>query len=224
MQEIEADPDVLYLVTDYEEKTQKWLDQPIGTIHGDMQISDAMQTRLQDHPFIEFINKIQMDIANVSISCTSLFHNTSPGFPKYVTMRDIVSNYIYPNTLKVIRITGADIKDALELSASYFTLKEDGTIIVNPSYIEPKPQHYNYDMWEGISYVLNISKPIGERVESLQHKGTPLNMSEEYDVVMNNYRASGGGNFFMFQNKPVIKDIPTDMSELIANYILKHKR
>lgn len=224
VQGIAADQDVLSLVANYEEKTQNWLDKPIGIIYGDMQISDAMQTRLQDHPFIEFINKIQMDIANVSISCTSLFHNTSPGFPKHVTMRDIVSNYIYPNTLKVIRITGADIKNALELSASYFTLKADGTIIVNPTYIEPKPQHYNYDMWEGISYVLNISKPIGERVESLQYKGAPLNMNEEYDVVMNNYRASGGGNFFMFQNKPVVKDIPTDMSELIANYILKHKR
>lgn len=47
-------------------------------------------------------------------------------------------------------------------------------------------------MWEGISYVLNISKPIGERVESLQHKSAPLNMNDEYDVVMNNYRASGG--------------------------------
>ena len=45
---------------------------------------------------------------------------------------------------------------------------------------------------EGISYVLNISKPIGERVESLQHKSAPLNMNDEYDVVMNNYRASGG--------------------------------
>ncbi|EEL98270.1 2',3'-cyclic-nucleotide 2'-phosphodiesterase [Bacillus mycoides DSM 2048] len=224
VQGIAADQDVLSLVANYEEKTQNWLDKPIGIIYGDMQISDAMQTRLQDHPFIEFINKIQMDIANVSISCTSLFHNTSPGFPKHVTMRDIVSNYIYPNTLKVIRITGADIKNALELSASYFTLKADGTIIVNPTYIEPKPQHYNYDMWEGISYVLNISKPIGERVESLQYKGAPLNMNEEYDVVMNNYRASGGGYFFMFQNKPVVKDIPTDMSELIANYILKHKR
>lgn len=224
VQGIAADQDVLSLVANYEEKTQNWLDKPIGIIYGDMQISDAMQTRLQDHPFIEFINKIQMDIANVSISCTSLFHNTSPGFPKHVTMRDIVSNYIYPNTLKVIRITGADIKNALELSASYFTLKADGTIIVNPTYIEPKPQHYNYDMWEGISYVLNISKPIGERVESLQYKGAPLNMNEEYDVVMNNYRASGGGNFFMFQNKPVVKDIPTDMSELISNYILKHKR
>ncbi|HFK1434039.1 TPA: bifunctional UDP-sugar hydrolase/5'-nucleotidase, partial [Bacillus cereus] len=224
VQGIAEDQHILSLVADYEEKTQNWLDQPIGLIYGDMQISDAMQTRLQDHPFIEFINKIQMDIANVSISCTSLFHNTSPGFPKYVTMRDIVSNYIYPNTLQVIRITGADIKDALELSASYFTLHADGSIIVNPTFLEPKPQHYNYDMWEGISYVLNISKPIGARVESLQHKGAPLNMNEEYDVVMNNYRASGGGNFFMFQNKPVIKDIPTDMSELIANYILKHKK
>ncbi len=224
VQGIEADKDVLSLVADYEEKTQKWLDQPIGIIHGDMRISDAMQTRLQDHPFIEFINKIQMDIANVSISCTSLFHNTSPGFPKHVTMRDIVSNYIYPNTLKVIRVTGADIKDALELSASYFTLNKVGDIIVNPAFIEPKPAHYNYDMWEGISYVLNISKPIGERVESLQYKGATLDINEEYDVVMNNYRANGGGNFFMFQNKPVIKDIPTDMSELIANYILKHKK
>lgn len=224
VQGIEADPAVLSLVSDYEENTQKWLDQPIGIIHGDMQISDVMQTRLQDHPFIEFINKIQMDIANVSISCTSLFHNASPGFPKHVTMRDIVSNYIYPNTLKVIRVTGADIKDALELSATYFILNEDGNIIVNPAYIEPKPAHYNYDMWEGISYVLNISKPIGERVESLQYKGTCLHLEEEYDVVMNNYRASGGGNFFMFQNKPVVKDIPTDMSELIANYVLKHKK
>ncbi len=224
VQGVEADPNVLSLVSDYEENTQKWLDQPIGIIQGDMQISDAMQTRLQDHPFIEFINKIQMEIANVSISCTSLFHNEAKGFPKHITMRDIVSNYIYPNTLKVIRVTGADIKDALELSATYFTLNDNRNIIVNPAYIEPKPAHYNYDMWEGISYVLNISKPIGERVESLQYKGAPLDINEEYDVVMNNYRASGGGNFFMFQNKPVVKDIPTDMSELITNYILKHKR
>ena len=57
-------------------------------------------------------------------------------------------------------------------------------------------------MWEGISYVLNISKPIGDRVESLQHKGTPLNMSEEYDVVMNNYRASGGGTSLCFKISP----------------------
>lgn len=220
-QDIPADGTVLSLVSTYEKQTQKWLDQPIGTIIGDMLIYDAMQTRLQDHPFIEFINKVQMEVAGVNISCTSLFHNESSGFPKHITMRDIVSNYIYPNTLKVIRITGKDIKEALELSAEYFTLNTEGDIIVNPAYTTPKPQHYNYDMWEGISYILNISKPVGERVVSLQYNESPIHLDQEYDVVMNNYRASGGGNYFMYQNKPIIKDIPIDMSELIANYMLE---
>ncbi|WP_429713983.1 bifunctional metallophosphatase/5'-nucleotidase [Bacillus rhizoplanae] len=220
---VPADEMVLSLVSTYEKKTQRWLDQPIGTIIGDMLIRDAMQTRLQDHPFIEFINKVQMDAAGVNISCTSLFHNESSGFPNHITMRDIVSNYIYPNTLKVVRVTGKDIKEALELSAEYFSLDTNGNIIVNPTYIEPKPQHYNYDMWEGISYILNISKPVGERVVSLQYEGSPIQFHQEYDVVMNNYRASGGGNYFMYQNKPIIKDIPIDMSELIANYILERQ-
>ncbi|MDR4325710.1 bifunctional metallophosphatase/5'-nucleotidase [Bacillus pseudomycoides] len=221
VKDVQTDEKALSLVSDYENQTQQWLDQPIGTIIGDMQIHTAMQTRLQDNPFIEFINKVQMEVAGVHISCTSLFHNESSGFPNQITMRDIVSNYIYPNTLKVIRITGKDIKDALELSAKYFTLNNEGDIIVNPAYTTPKPQHYNYDMWEGVSYILNISKPVGERVVSLQYDGSPIHFDQEYDVVMNNYRASGGGNYFMYQNKPIIKDIPIDMSELIANYILE---
>jgi 2',3'-cyclic-nucleotide 2'-phosphodiesterase/3'-nucleotidase len=98
---------------------------------------------------------------------------------------------------------------------------KSGTITVNPSFMEPKPQHYSYDMWEGISYILNISKPIGERVVSLQYQGQPIHLEQEFDVVMNNYRAGGGGNYMMYQNKPVIKDVPMDMSELITSYILE---
>ncbi|ENQ3078098.1 bifunctional metallophosphatase/5'-nucleotidase [Bacillus sp. WLY-B-L8] len=220
---IPADRAVLSLVSAYEQQTQEWLDKPIGTIAGDMLIHDAMETRLRDCAFIEFINKVQTDVTGANISCTSLFHNESSGFPNEITMRDIVSNYIYPNTLKVVRVTGKDIKEALELTAEYFSLDPDGNIIVNPAYIEPKPQHYHYDMWEGISYILNISKPVGERVVSLQYEEAPLHLDQEYDVVMNNYRASGGGNYVMFQNKPIIKDIQIDISELIANYILERK-
>ena len=39
-------------------------------------------------------------------------------------------------------------------------------------------------------------------------------------VVMNNYRAGGGGNYTMFKDKPIVKDIPLDMTEIITNYIL----
>ena len=79
-------------------------------------------------------------------------------------MRDILANFMYPNTLTVLRLTGQDIRAALEMTAAYFQVNEDGALGVNPAYMDPKPQHYNYDMWEGIEYELNAARPIGERV------------------------------------------------------------
>ncbi|QXE01256.1 bifunctional UDP-sugar hydrolase/5'-nucleotidase [Terribacillus sp. DMT04] len=221
--EIEPDEQLLTLVSSYENETQKWLDQPIGKIDGDMIIHDAFETRIKETAFIEFINKVQMDAAGVDISSTALFHNASPGFPQDITMRDIVANYIYPNTLKVIEITGADMKQALELSATYFSLDEDLELEVSPSFLEPKPQHYNYDMWEGISYTLDISREVGDRVQGLSIKENPVLADETYQVVMNNYRAAGGGDYIMFKGKPVVREITTDMTELIADYISQRK-
>ncbi|MFJ7729424.1 bifunctional metallophosphatase/5'-nucleotidase [Neobacillus sp. NPDC097160] len=220
---VEEDISLLEKVKMYEDITQEWLDQPIGKIEGDMIFRDPMEIRTKDNTLIEFINRVQMEVAGVDISNSALFDSISLGFPENVTMRAVVSNYIYPNTLKVIRITGQDMKDALEQSASYFEQYDGEEIKVNPSFITPKPQHYNYDMWEGIDYLIDISKSIGERIVKLEYKGKPVEPEKEYDVVMNNYRAGGGGNYFMYQNKPVIKEIPTDISEIIANYILENK-
>ena len=220
---IEEDRELLSLVKDYERETQAWLDQPLGTIEGDMTVTNPLKIRTEDNALIEFINKVQMETAGVDIANTALFDNQSPGFPANVTMRDVVSNYIYPNTLKVIRITGKDMKAALERSASYFKQYAGGEIEVNPSFTSPKPQHYNYDMWEGIDYLINISRPEGDRIVKLEYKGSPVEPDKEYDVVMNNYRSGGGGEYFMYQGKPVIKDIPTDVSEILANYLLEKK-
>ncbi|MDR6553708.1 bifunctional UDP-sugar hydrolase/5'-nucleotidase [Paenibacillus qinlingensis] len=217
---VEADTELLAQISSYEAKTQLWLDQPIGKLTGDMLVKDPMQIRTADNALIEFINKVQMELSGAQISNTALFDNISPGFPSDITMRDIVSNYIYPNTLKVIRISGQDIKDALEQSAEYFELA-DGVLQVSKAFMEPKPAHYNYDMWEGISYTLNIARPVGNRVVQLDFKGEPIDLEASFEVVMNNYRAAGGGNYAMFQNKPVVKDIPTDVAELLAGYIME---
>lgn len=219
----ETDQSIIDLVKQYEEETTEWLDIPIGEIDGNMEIEDVFQLRIKEHPLIELINKVQMDAAGVNISNTALFHNESPGLPKQITMKDIVANYIYPNTLKVIRITGHDIKLALEQSATYFELNEEGLITVNPHFSVPKPQHYNYDMWEGIEYTFDISQLPGERVTKLMYNGEQLKLDDEYEVVMNNYRAGGGGDYDMYKGKPIIKEITTDMTELLANYIVKHK-
>ncbi len=224
VKDVKEDTRLLTKIKTYEDATQKWLDQPIGKIKGDLVVHNPIDIRTKDNALIELINRVQMEAAGVDISLTALFDNNSPGFPEHVTMRDVVSNYIYPNTLKVIRITGKDMKEALERSAEYFQQYDgSGEIKVNPAFTTPKPQHYNYDMWEGIEYFINISKPIGQRIVKLDYKGEAVDPNKEYDVVMNNYRASGGGEYPMYVDKPVIKDIPIDVSELIANYIMENK-
>lgn len=201
--------------------TEKWLDEPIGKIEGNMLFNDAFHVRVHKHPYIEFIQRIQMECSNTQISCTALFHDEFGGFPPQVTMRNIVTNYIYPNTLKVISVTGKHIVEALEQNASYFSINKD-TLTVSESFQYPKAQPFNYDMWEGIEYVMDIRLPVNQRITTVTFKGEPLDLQATYDVVMNNYRATGAGNFPYFADCPIIKDIQIDMTELIALYFDKH--
>lgn len=220
---VKSDSEVMNYIGDLEASTQKWLDQPVGYIEGNMLITDPFEARMRKHPFIQFIQDIQMEASGVDISVTPLLNNSSQGFNSIVTMRDVVSNYMYPNTLIVLELTGLDIIAALEKSAEYFILDEQANIAVNPTYIEPKPQHYNYDMWEGIEYTINVAKPVGSRIEDISYQGSNLEKNKTYHVVFNNYRASGGGDFGMLQGKKVIKEIQRDPVELIQTYFEKHK-
>ena len=222
LENVASDTGIIRYMEKLEASTQKWLDQPIGYVDGDMSIDDPLQARITKHPFIQFIQQVQIDASGADISVTALLNNNTTGFSKTVTMREVVSNYMYPNTLVVLKLTGADIKAALEKSAKYFTLDEDGKITVNPTYLTPKPQHYNYDMWEGINYKINVANPPGSRIEYVSYHGKPLEKDGTYHVVLNNYRASGGGNYDMFKGKPVIKDIQQDTVELIAAYFEQH--
>jgi len=112
-----ADDVILELSSALESETQTWLDEQIGTVIGDLSISSANECRLADHPFIEFMNKVQMEATGVDISTAALLSNDSKGFSNTITRRDILSNFIYPNTLTVLRLTGQDIRDALEQTA-----------------------------------------------------------------------------------------------------------
>lgn len=218
----DVDKRILNSISNIETKIQAWLDIPMGRIEGDMLIKDPFMARLKDNAFTEFINNIQMEAANVDISNAAIFDNQCKGFNHNVTMRDIIANYKYPNTLKVINLKGYDIKKALEKTAEYFCIVNN-KIEVSMAGIYPKLKHYNYDMWEGIDYIIDISKPVNSRITKINYKNYPLNMEGDYAVVMNNYRAGGGGNYLMFKGKTVLKDIPIDMAELIANYFLERK-
>ncbi|MBL1228237.1 bifunctional metallophosphatase/5'-nucleotidase [Enterococcus sp. BWB1-3] len=216
-----ADPEILTLVESLEDDLDKWLDQPLGQVEGSMQITDPMQARLVEHPYVEFINHVQMAASGAEISGTALFNNEGKGFNQIITMRDVITNYVYPNTLAVIKITGAELREALEQTANYLAV-EDGKIIFNPAFIKPKPQYYNYDMYEGIDYTIDMSEPPGQRITQLLFYEKAVTPEQELEVVVNQYRAVGGGNYKMFNAGKIVREIQIDMTELIADYLKQH--
>lgn len=214
-------PKVVASVIALHDATEQWLDEPIATVQGDMLYENAMDVRIHKHPYVQFLQQLQMEVTGAPISCTSLFHDQPGGFKPVVTMRDIVTNYIFPNTLKVLAVTGEQLMLALEQCASYFTVEND-EITVAPSFLYPKAQPYNYDMWEGICYTMDISKALGSRIVHATINDLPIEPKEIFHVVMNNYRATGAGNFPYFANCPVISDMQIDMTEVIATYLREH--
>lgn len=216
-----VDEEVVSELAELNEEVEDWLDQAVGQVIGDMRITDPNEARLVEHPYIEFINRVQMEASGADISGTALFNNDGKGFNATITMRDVITNYVYPNTLAVLKVSGADLRAALEQTAEYFVI-ENGETIFNPKYVEPKPQYYNYDMYEGIDYVIDLTKPIGERITTLNYQGKAVQPTDSLEIVTNQYRAVGGGNYTMFTADKIVREIPVDMTELIAEYLRKH--
>ncbi|MEC0123464.1 bifunctional metallophosphatase/5'-nucleotidase [Paenibacillus pabuli] len=221
--DVQPDAAVMKLTDELEAKAQAWLDQPIGEVAGDLSITDPAALRLGAHPFIAFVHQVQMEATGAQISNTALLSEEARGFGSRITVRDVLSNFIYPNTLTVLELRGQDIRDALEQTARYFEVEASGKVVVNPAYMQPKPQHYNYDMWAGIEYELDISKPVGSRVVKLEREGIPVKMEATYSVVMNSYRAAGGGDYAMYPGKKVLHEGATDMAALVEDYIRRHQ-
>ncbi|WP_127491949.1 bifunctional metallophosphatase/5'-nucleotidase [Paenibacillus glycanilyticus] len=214
-----ADREVEALTGAMERKTQEWLDQPIGTTEGDLSVRDPFECRRAPHPFVQFIHQVQLESTDAEISAAALLSEESKGFGAVITVRDVLSAFVYPNTLTVLRLTGEDIRMALEQCAAYFELGADGKPGISDAYLQPKAQHYNYDMWSGIEYDINLSFPVGKRITKLTRNGEELRMTAEYSVVMNSYRAGGGGNFDMFRGKPVLFEGAEDMADLAVGYV-----
>lgn len=215
------DKDMCHLIQKQEEACQLWLDEAVGTTKVDLLVKDEVDARIHKHQVITFLNKISMEFTKADLAGNALF-NHAVGFKEEITMRDIVSTYVYPNTLIVKEINGRILKAYLEKNAEFFDLQED-EIVISSSYKEPKLQYFNYDMVDGIEYTIKVSNPIGSRITSLTYKGKPVQEEDTFTLVINNYRASGGGDFTMLKDAKMVQEFEVGMVSLLAEYIRRVK-
>ena len=216
----EINEDMEKIFNNVEAELKDYLDREIGCFDKDIVIDDIFEARLKGHPFINFLHQVQLESSEADFSALSLF-DSAIGFKKNVSIRDILINYPYPNTLMVLKVKGEKLKEAIEKAATYFSI-EDGKNKISDSFLIPKVQNYNYDMFAGLEYEIDLSRDFGNRVISMKKDGKDIDLDKYYKVVMNNYRATNTSIYPSYEGAEVIKEINVDVSELIINYFLKH--
>ncbi|MCU7375645.1 bifunctional 2',3'-cyclic-nucleotide 2'-phosphodiesterase/3'-nucleotidase [Paucibacter sp. O1-1] len=152
-----------------------------------------------------------------------------------VAIKHVADLYVYPNTIKAVKITGAELREWLEMSAGQFR-QIDPKGPAEQALIEPGFRSYNFDTIEGVSYEIDVSQPArydvegkrspaqGHRIVNLRYQGQPVDAAAEFLVVTNNYRANGGGGFPGLSAERIVIDAPDENREALAQYLSTVKR
>ena len=154
--------------------------------------------------FTDLIHKLQMQISKADISFNAPLSFNTVINAGDVTQADMFKLYRFENLLYVLRMTGEEIRKHLEFSydmwTNTMTSPDDHALRLNKDSKEDQQrtgfQYYtfNFDSACGIDYEVDLTKPDGQKVHILQmSNGQPFDEKKWYKVVMNSYRANGGG-------------------------------
>lgn len=199
------------------EEVTAWLFQKIGYSDCDLTYHGLLNSRIHKPAFVDFLHDVQLNETGADISLVELMFHEQGGFKDHITNYDVLKNISRPNTLKVLLLSGRDIKAAMEQCAAVFAINQHGEIDFSYNVHTNEPQPYLYDYFGGLDYTIDVNKPVGSRVQQITFKGHPLKLSDTYKVVMNSYRATGV-DFPAYKNKQCVYET----TDILPAIILKH--
>lgn len=180
---------------------RQYVERQLGTFVSPMRSRDAF---FGSAAFTDLIHQLQLDEthADISFNAPLTFNTDIKAGPIY--MSDMFKLYRYENKIYVLRMTGEEVRKHLERSYDLWvnTMKspDDHIMMLNEGAAGDEQRRgfknltFNFDSAAGIDYVVDVTKPDGQKVRILQFSdGRPFDEKAWYKVVMNSYRGNGGG-------------------------------
>lgn len=242
---VPASPTILSQSEDSHEQTLVHTRRPIGETRAPLETYFALAG---DSPTLAFMAEATLTHARRALeghplaglpllSAVAPFKGGGRGGPGYytdipegpLTIRNAADLYAFPNTLQVLRVTGADLTDWLERSASAFLQVTPGAH--GQALLDPGFSSYNFDVLFGLLYTIDVSQPArysadGEqafpgpgRIRDLRYKGRDVANADEFLVVTNSYRAAGGGHHPAAARGETVLQSPLAVRKLLADHI-----
>lgn len=154
--------------------------------------------------FTDLIHNLQLQISKADVSFNAPLSFNATISAGDVTQADMFKLYRFENLMFMLRMTGEEIRKHLEFSydmwCNTMTSPEDHALRLNDASTDDQQrtgfQYYtfNFDSAAGIDYEVDLTKPDGQKVRILKmSNGQPFDEKKWYKVVMNSYRANGGG-------------------------------
>ncbi|MBS6032911.1 MAG: bifunctional 2',3'-cyclic-nucleotide 2'-phosphodiesterase/3'-nucleotidase [Pantoea sp.] len=241
------DPALVKVLADDHRATRAFVAKPIG------KSADVMYSYLslvQDDPTVQIVNNAQRayvehfiqgdpDLDRLPVlSAAAPFKaggrkNDPASYVEVekgaLTFRNAADLYLYPNTLVVMKISGAQVKEWLECSAGQFN-QIDPHSSKTQSLINWDFRTYNFDVIDGVNYQIDVTQPARydaecqlihpqtSRIRQLSWQGKPIDPQATFLVATNNYRAYGG-KFAGTGDKYIAFASPDENRSVVAAYI-----
>jgi len=237
------DPAIVQLLTSDHQKVVSYVNSVVGT---SLVAMSATTARYEDTAALDFINYVQSDAVSKALVATQWAalpivsiaapFNRDAAIPQgNVSVRDVAGLYIFDNTLQAVVMTGADIKQYLEFSAAYFKgvtsvgpFPADAVTNAVTATAPSGTPDYNYDVMSGftapLAYDIDLGQPVGSRIVGLKYNGAHIDPAAQFVVAINNYRASGGGNFPHTAGNTAIYNRQVEIRQLIIDWVTANKQ